>query len=308
MKILVIHKTNPNLEGILLFHLVYENLALILQKEALEMELLFLGPAQEESIFYKSTTFKKTYIHTSFFYFLKSRQTNYYDLLINLSVDYTSLLFYLVIKANQKIRISKRMNKRLKNLSLAEREKVLAESIMDGLVNTGNPLPDLKLNLNLNNEKLSKTSQLINWILQSTNQKPLNGLRYLYLHFKIDKESPSFLEEIIALLKDVLEVRNIKIIIILENDPFQEQTKTKLLALPVSTNKTPLILDFLTYKDFYFWFVLAKKAVCTVTNNSLLSLVSDANDWGLVSSQKETLTKSEMNELSKRLKYYLKHI
>lgn len=306
MKILIIHKANSNLEGDVLFHLVYDNLAAILQEEVLEIELLSLGVSLEENIFYRPEAFKKVHKPTTFLYFIKKRKRVDYDLFINLSLDCTPFIYGLTVRSKRKIRVSKSLSQKLNELSSAEREKILAEKLLHGLVDTENLSPSLHSNLNLKNEKIAKTSELINWILESTNQKPLNGLRYIYLHVKIDNHSPNP-DEIIGLLKDALEMKKIKIIIVLENDPFHEQTKSKLLSLPISTNKTPLIIDFLSYKDFYFWYVFAGEAVCTITNNSLLGLVCNINDWHLISSQKETLTKTDINDLSKRLKYYLKH-
>ena len=306
MKILIIHKANSNLEGDVLLHLVYENMGAAFHNDSLEIELLSLGVSLDENIFYSPDAFKKIHRPTSLFYFIKNRKTVDYDLLINLSTDFMPLIYDLWVKAKRKKRVSKSLSKKLKEISVAEREKILAEKILHDLVNSDNVLASLQSNLNLKNDKLAKTSELINWILESTNHKPLKAFRYIYMHVKIDKGSPSS-GEVISLLKELIEGRNIKIIVILENDSFYDQTKKKLLSIPTSTNQSPFILDFLSYKDFYFWLVFAGEAVCTITNNSLLELVCNINEWPLISSQKETLTKTDINDLNKRLKYYLKH-
>ena len=303
MKILIIHKANPSMAGILLFNLVYGNLADILKPESIELELLFIGPAQKENVFFNPIAFTKIQQKKSIFYFLKTRKFYSYDILINLSFDYVSLMYYLAIKSAKKTRIKRGIYKRLAKLSLVDREKILAEKIIQDLIPNDFVFAELTPKLNLPLDKLLKTSQLSNWVLECANQKPLNGLNYVYLQFRIDETS--LIDDIIAFLDDILTVKRVKIVIVFENDNLRDQMRSRLIAFNESHNKSILILDFLSFKDFCFWFLLAEKAQCIVTNNSLLSLVCAAKNWYYISSQKETLTKIDIHDLGKRLRYFL---
>lgn len=306
MKILIIHRSKENFEGALLLHLIYQKMLQINDTDLFEMDLMVMGNQIEESIFFDPNVFNKIFSAPSLLsLFLKRKTTFQYDWIITLCFDFYAMVYHHTMKASKKKMISKKQHEKIRLLSTFDRETEMAEQIIKSFYDVKFASNTSTSPLHISEEKLKNTEYLINWILVSSNQKNLAALHYIYFHFKIQNIETDC-DYLINQLKSLRKNKLHKVVLVLESTIPQKQIEKSLGTILVPRNESSLVLDFVFYNDLYFWYKLAEKAQLIVTNNQLLVLICNSQNWLTISSQKETLTTDDQASINKRLEYYLK--
>ena len=298
MRILLIHKAKSKLEGSLLLRILCDNIKNLTHSKKIKFDLIQLGVKIDENIFLKINDFKRTFFAPNFIDVWKNRKKFKYDLIVNLDNSLYSFFCYWIIHSDRKIKINRRVFKKIDGINSSENETILAENILTQI--NHNNYYQIKLpSLNAKKIKLLNTKKVINWILESSGQKKLEFLNFIFIYFRINNPI-SDIKKVNNLIEEILRNTNHKIILTIDNS---EKKIIKLVQKKIKINKN-IILNFLASNDIYYSLKFCQKSKTTITNIGYMSVICDVIGCNYIFRKTRKLTNKNISFISEHINYY----
>tara|TARA_B100001029_G_scaffold179704_1_gene190440 strand:- start:541 stop:1452 length:912 start_codon:yes stop_codon:yes gene_type:complete len=298
LRILLIHKAESKLEGSLLLRILCDNIKNLILPKKIQFDLIQLGVEMNENIFLKINDFNRISFAPSFIEVWKIRKKFRYNLIINLDKSLYSFFCYWILYSDRKIKISRNTFKNINDADVSERETKAAESVLNQ-INDDN-FYQIKLpSLNVEKIKLLNTKKIINWILESSGQKKLEFLNFIFIYFRINNPI-SDIKKVNNLIEEILRNTNHKIILTIDNS---EKKIIKLVKKKTKINKN-IILNFLASNDIYYSIKFCQKSKTTITNIGYMSVICDVIGCNYIFPKTTKLTNKNISFISEQINYY----
>jgi len=280
LEILIICNIDDQHNGLIALNLIHKNLNSF-YKNKVDFSILQLGPYIEDSIFFKSEHFK----HILYLgnakkygkYLLKSKYSKY-NLIIYLCKSIKAQLLFLLNRKALKIKVGERklyFDKENSSYYSDDLEVKIASSIMQKVLVNNPFIPDPTIHLS--STETRKTTDLINWTLNSSSLHSLTEMNFLYVFFvmKNDDHQIKYLLDLLNSIK-----RNTKSKIILSIKGLHENKINTVLNQLKNIKSNNLILNFLHNSDYNYSYLLSTHSNLLITNDSnLLILASISNNY-----------------------------
>jgi len=303
VKILILNNNSIDSNKSISIDLVCQNLTHMYSNHVLEIDLVCSSALLHESIFLEQQHFRETKTKLELDKLWK-RKENRYDLIIGIGITGLSMLYYWTISGNKRVSIRKAELKKYKKLGELDFETQVAEIILKKIAKEGQSF-DLKPTVYLDEVKLKSTKKVINWLLQSNNQKLLAKDTFLFVYIRLlnDELNP----EIFSRLMDrVIRNRGTnKIILIIKNDSEHHKGLGAYVTLLKGIDDHILNLDFIAYDDYYYALTFSKDSTLTITNDPQLNKINLIKNQYSILMQKKTFNDVSIDNIIERLDYYL---
>ena len=304
MKILILHRVNPPLQGFVLLNLVYNQLAKTLPPKELEIDLILENGKDSSNLFYQDEWFKNIEFQPGF-KDIWNRKNRHYDLVLNLTLTPFSLLYYYIAKGTNKQTLHWINRKKLSATNNYDLETVLAKKMIHKISDKAMVAIDLPT-LNIDKEKLNNTEKLIDWLLRSENLKPLSFSDYLLIYIE-DRQNIEMIEAIEKIIYTVLGQKKFKVILVLERVGKSKEEIKRIQRLNEIQDKN-FYVNFIDYNDLYYLVKFAEKSVLTITDSVYLNTIGEVKNWRMLYLENKKLNNTEMNSVIERVSYHLKNL
>ncbi|MDA7693366.1 hypothetical protein N8817_01065 [Flavobacteriaceae bacterium] len=304
MKILILHRVNPPLQGFVLLNLVYNQLAKTLPPKELEIDLILENGKDSSNLFYQDEWFKNIELQPGF-KDIWNRKNRHYDLVLNLTLTPFSLLYYYIAKGTNKQTLHWINRKKLSATNNYDLETALAKKMIHKISDKDLVAIDLPT-LNIDKEKLDNTEKLIDWLLRSENLKPLSFSDYLLIYIE-DRQNIEMIEAIEKIIYTVLGQKKFKVILVLERVGKSKEEIKRIQRLNEIQDKN-FYVNFIDYNDLYYLVKFAEKSVLTITDSVYLNTIGEVKNWRMLYLENKKLNNTEMNSVIERVSYHLKNL
>lgn len=304
MKILILHRVNPPLQGFVLLNLVYNQLAKTLPPKELEIDLILENGKDSSNLFYQDEWFKNIEFQPGF-KDIWNRKNRHYDLVLNLTLTPFSLLYYYIAKGTNKQTLHWINRKKLSATNNYDLETALAKKMIHKISDKALVAIDLPT-LNIDKEKLDNTEKLIDWLLRSENLKPLSFSDYLLIYIE-DRQNIEMIEAIEKIIYTVLGQKKFKVILVLERVGKSKEEIKRIQRLNEIQDKN-FYVNFIDYNDLYYLVKFAEKSVLTITDSVYLNTIGEVKNWRMLYIENKKLNNTEMNSVIERVSYHLKNL
>lgn len=304
MKILILHRVNPPLQGFVLLNLVYNQLAKTLPPKELEIDLILENGKDSSNLFYQDEWFKNIEFQPGT-KDIWNRKNRHYDLVLNLTLTPFSLLYYYIAKGTNKQTLHWINRKKLSATNNYDLETVLAKKMIHKISDKAMVAIDLPT-LNIDKEKLDNTEKLIDWLLRSENLKPLSFSDYLLIYIE-DRQNIEMIEAIEKIIYTVLGQKKFKVILVLERVGKSKEEIKRIQRLNEIQDKN-FYVNFIDYNDLYYLVKFAEKSVLTITDSVYLNTIGEVKNWRMLYLENKKLNNTEMNSVIERVSYHLKNL
>ena len=304
MKILILHRVNPPLQGFVLLNLVYNQLAKTLPPKELEIDLILENGKDSSNLFYQDEWFKNIEFQPGF-KDIWNRKNRHYDLVLNLTLTPFSLLYYYIAKGTNKQTLHWINRKKLSVTNNYDLETALAKKMIHKISDKAMVAIDLPT-LNIDKEKLNNTEKLIDWLLRSENLKPLSFSDYLLIYIE-DRQNIEMIEAIEKIIYTVLGQKKFKVILVLERVGKSKEEIKRIQRLNEIQDKN-FYVNFIDYNDLYYLVKFAEKSVLTITDSVYLNTIGEVKNWRMLYLENKKLNNTEMNSVIERVSYHLKNL
>ncbi len=304
MKILILHRVNPPLQGFVLLNLVYNQLAKTLPPKELEIDLILENGKDSSNLFYQDEWFKNIEFQPGF-KDIWNRKNRHYDLVLNLTLTPFSLLYYYIAKGTNKQTLHWINRKKLSATNNYDLETALAKKMIHKISDKALVAIDLPT-LNIDKEKLNNTEKLIDWLLRSENLKPLSFSDYLLIYIE-DRQNIEMIEAIEKIIYTVLGQKKFKVILVLERVGKSKEEIKRIQRLNEIQDKN-FYVNFIDYNDLYYLVKFAEKSVLTITDSVYLNTIGEVKNWRMLYLENKKLNNTEMNSVIERVSYHLKNL
>jgi len=304
LKILILHRVNPPLQGFVLLNLVYNQLAKTLLPKELEIDLILENGKDSSNLFYQDEWFKNIEFQPGT-KDIWNRKNRHYDLVLNLTLTPFSLLYYYIAKGTNKQTLHWINRKKLSATNNYDLETVLAKKMIHKISDKAMVAIDLPT-LNIDKEKLDNTEKLIDWLLRSENLKPLSFSDYLLIYIE-DRQNIEMIEAIEKIIYTVLGQKKFKVILVLERVGKSKEEIKRIQRLNEIQDKN-FYVNFIDYNDLYYLVKFAEKSVLTITDSVYLNTIGEVKNWRMLYLENKKLNNTEMNSVIERVSYHLKNL
>jgi hypothetical protein len=304
LKILILHRVNPPLQGFVLLNLVYNQLAKTLPPKELEIDLILENGKDSSNLFYQDEWFKNIEFQPGF-KDIWNRKNRHYDLVLNLTLTPFSLLYYYIAKGTNKQTLHWINRKKLSATNNYDLETALAKKMIHKISDKAMVAIDLPT-LNIDKEKLDNTEKLIDWLLRSENLKPLSFSDYLLIYIE-DRQNIEMIEAIEKIIYTVLGQKKFKVILVLERVGKSKEEIKRIQRLNEIQDKN-FYVNFIDYNDLYYLVKFAEKSVLTITDSVYLNTIGEVKNWRMLYLENKKLNNTEMNSVIERVSYHLKNL
>jgi len=304
LKILILHRVNPPLQGFVLLNLVYNQLAKTLPPKELEIDLILENGKDSSNLFYQDEWFKNIELQPGF-KDIWNRKNRHYDLVLNLTLTPFSLLYYYIAKGTNKQTLHWINRKKLSATNNYDLETALAKKMIHKISDKAMVAIDLPT-LNIDKEKLNNTEKLIDWLLRSENLKPLSFSDYLLIYIE-DRQNIEMIEAIEKIIYTVLGQKKFKVILVLERVGKSKEEIKRIQRLNEIQDKN-FYVNFIDYNDLYYLVKFAEKSVLTITDSVYLNTIGEVKNWRMLYLENKKLNNTEMNSVIERVSYHLKNL
>jgi len=304
LKILILHRVNPPLQGFVLLNLVYNQLAKTLPPKELEIDLILENGKDSSNLFYQDEWFKNIEFQPGT-KDIWNRKNRHYDLVLNLTLTPFSLLYYYIAKGTNKQTLHWINRKKLSATNNYDLETALAKKMIHKISDKAMVAIDLPT-LNIDKEKLNNTEKLIDWLLRSENLKPLSFSDYLLIYIE-DRQNIEMIEAIEKIIYTVLGQKKFKVILVLERVGKSKEEIKRIQRLNEIQDKN-FYVNFIDYNDLYYLVKFAEKSVLTITDSVYLNTIGEVKNWRMLYLENKKLNNTEMNSVIERVSYHLKNL
>lgn len=301
MKILILNNNNIDSNRSISIDLICHNLTNVHSNLELEIDLVCNSLLMQEHVFLKTKYFREVRTRLAIDKLWKRKENNY-DLIVGVGITGLNKLYYWGISGKKKASISKTELKKYRKLGKIDFETQVAEIILKKVIKN-EQLFELKPNVYLDEVKLKSTKKVINWLLQSNDQKLLDKNTYIFVYLSFSEYTPN-LEIILRLIDRVIRNRGTNKIILIVSNENKIESEEYMNVLKRIDNPI-LNLDFITYDDYYYALTFSKESTLTITNDSHLNKINLIKDQYSILMQKKTLNDSSIDYIIERMDYYL---
>lgn len=301
MKILILNNNSIDSNRSISIDLICHNLTNVHSNLELEIDLVCNSLLMQEHVFLKTKYFREVRTSLAIDKLWKRKENNY-DLIVGVGITGLNKLYYWGISGKKKASISKTELKKYRKLGKIDFETQVAEIILKKVIKN-EQLFELKPNVYLDEVKLKSTKKVINWLLQSNDQKLLDKNTYIFLYLSFSEYTPN-LEIILRLIDRVIRNRGTNKIILIVSNENKIESEEYMNVLKRIDNPI-LNLDFITYDDYYYALTFSKESTLTITNDSHLNKINLIKDQYSILMQKKTLNDSSIDYIIERMDYYL---
>lgn len=304
MKILILHRVNPPLQGFILLNIVYNQLAKTLPQKELEIDLILENGKDSSNLFYHDKWFKNIEFQPGF-KDIWNRKNRNYDLVLNLTLTPFSLLYYYISKGTNKQTLHWINRKRFSITNNYDLETALAKKMIYKI--SDKDFVDIdQPTLNIDKEKLENTEKLIDWLLSSENLKPLSFSNYLLIYIE-DRQKTEMIEAIEKIIYTVLNQNRFKVILVLERVGKSKEEKKLIQSLNKIQDKN-FYMNFIDYNDLYYLVKFGEKTLLTITDSVYLNSIGEVKNWRIIYMENKKLNNTEMNRVIERISYHMKNL
>ena len=301
MKILILNNNNIDSNRSISIDLICHNLTNVHSNLELEIDLVCNSLLMQEHVFLKTKYFREVRTRLAIDKLWKRKENNY-DLIVGVGITGLNKLYYWGISGKKKASISKTELKKYRKLGKIDFETQVAEIILKKVIKN-EQLFELKPNVYLDEVKLKSTKKVINWLLQSNDQKLLDKNTYIFVYLSFSEYTPN-LEIILRLIDRVIRNRGTNKIILIVSNENKIESEEYMNVLKRIDNPI-LNLDFITYDDYYYALTFSKESTLTITNDSHLNKINLIKDQYSILMQKKTLNDVSIDYIIERMDYYL---
>ena len=303
MKILILNNNSIDSNRSISIDLICHNLTNVHSNLELEIDLVCNSLLVKEHVFLKKTYFREVKTRLAIDKLWK-RKENSYDLIVGVGITGLNKLYYWGISGKKKASISKTELKKYRKLGAIDLETQVAEIILKKVIKE-EQLFDLKPNVYLDEIKLKRTKIVINWILNSNDQKLLVKNTYIFVYLSFSEYTPNS-EIILRLINRVIRTRGTnKVILIIKNNGENQRDREVYMKLFKGIDDHILNLDFITYDDYYYALTFSKESTLTITNDADLNKINLIKDQYSILMHKKKLNDISIDNIIERLEYYL---
>lgn len=268
---------SSSLNDIIPVNIIYNNLLNTNYKDTLNIDLITTDNLLISNIFLGESIVRKQYgfLFKKLFYgSLKKIEANDYDLIIKISNNFKAEVIFSLLKIKNKIRTPfkflsffKKLSKTYK-ISLVEKKtsQLLEQLRLYGA--TKNLVPVIKIN----NIVYSKTYEMANWVLKSSNKPPLSNNRFCFIYIdnliSVNTKEGDLLKKII---NSLLEKNMLVIPLFKKNFDILDA-----ISNAISLKKRGLLIDnFVQNNDSNYLYLFLKYSKFVITNDESLKIVCE---------------------------------
>jgi len=302
MTLLFICSTSIN--DIVSLNVFYNTLIKQTAKDALKINLITTEKQKSSNIFFSKdviNTHATFSLSKTFHNDWKKINVENYDYIIKIGENFKSELIYRALGSKHKIRTPFRVAKLFKSSKQYEEHqlKLKCFELFDQLKDVEIPDP-IAPEIILNHSIYTKTFEIVNWFLKSSNQFTLSNHRFCFLYLDIDSEQNN--NVIFDLLEALIETKTLTIPVFSTLDEAIKKHLDKI----TENNPNLLISNFILNNDYNHISLFLKYSKFVITNNETLKIACTQNQKKVVHydfNSKKSLTKKDvfldLNSLTK---------
>lgn len=293
MTLLFICSTSIN--DIVSLNVFYNALIKHLAKDDLRVDLITTEKQKNSNIFFSKdviNTHATFSLSKAFHNDWKNINAENYDHLIKIGENFKSELIYRSLGSKHKIRTPFRIAKLFKSHKLYEEHQIKLKcfELFNQLKDVETPDP-IAPEIILNHSIYTKTFEIVNWSLKSSNQFTLSNHRFCFLYLDIDSKQDK--NVIFDLLEGLVETKTLTIPVFSSLDAAVKKHLDKI----TENNPNLLISNFILNNDHNHISLFLKYSKFVITNNETLKIACMQNQKKVVHydfNSKKPLTKKDV--------------
>lgn len=296
MEYIILFKSNVNYDNTVYLNILLENLK---KHKENRIILIYIGKVLKESIFFSEEKIDEIVKINSFISFVKNTyrfNKGSKRIIISLSKNF-------LFKFYGNLIFKKRLFLEIKNFDFNSIEN---KSIIKRIIPKIKPLEIIKNpKIYVNNKKLTKALEYINWCLKNSKQKKINEIRYLYLLLKSENAN-EFHHTFKKLQKKINNKNNLNIIVTFI-DYNKDILKGNFSYLNSKLKERILGNEFIN-SDKNFIVALIKNSDIFITDNHLYLHYAELINKNTLLLENSQGTDEINNELESKLQFLIKSI
>ncbi len=296
MEYIILFKSNVNYDNTVYLNILLENLK---KHKENRIILIYIGKVLKESIFFSEEKIDEIVKINSFISFVKNTyrfNKGSKRIIISLSKNF-------LFKFYGNLIFKKRLFLEIKNFDFNSIEN---KSIIKRIIPKIKPLEIIKNpKIYVNNKKLTKALEYINWCLKNSKQKKINEIRYLYLLLKSENAN-EFHHTFKKLQKKINNKNNLNIIVTFL-DYNKDILKGNFSYLNSKLKERILGNEFIN-SDKNFIVALIKNSDIFITDNHLYLHYAELINKNTLLLENSQGTDEINNELESKLQFLIKSI
>ena len=296
MEYIILFKSNVNYDNTVYLNILLENLK---KHKENRIILIYIGKVLKESIFFSEEKIDEIVKINGFISFVKNTyrfNRGSKRIIISLSKNF-------LFKFYGNLIFKKRLFLEIKNFDFNSIEN---KSIIKRIIPKIKPLEIVKNpKIYVNNKKLTKALEYINWCLKNSKQKKINEIRYLYLLLKSENAN-EFHHTFKKLQKKINNKNNLNIIVTFI-DYNKDILKGNFSYLNSKLKERILGNEFIN-SDKNFIVALIKNSDIFITDNHLYLHYAELNNKNTLLLENSQGTDEINNELESKLQFLIKSI
>ncbi len=296
MEYIILFKSNVNYDNTVYLNILLENLK---KHKENRIILIYIGKVLKESIFFSEEKIDEIVKINSFISFVKNTyrfNKGSKRIIISLSKNF-------LFKFYGNLIFKKRLFLEIKNFDFNSIEN---KSIIKRIIPKIKPLEIIKNpKIYVNNKKLTKALEYINWCLKNSKQKKINEIRYLYLLLKSENAN-EFHQTFKKLQKKINNKNNLNIIVTFL-DYNKDILKGNFSYLNSKLKERILGNEFIN-SDKNFIVALIKNSDIFITDNHLYLHYAELINKNTLLLENSQGTDEINNELESKLQFLIKSI
>jgi len=293
---IILFKSNVNYDNTVYLNILLENLK---KHKENRIILIYIGKVLKESIFFSEEKIDEIVKINSFISFVKNTyrfNRGSKRIIISLSKNF-------LFKFYGNLIFKKRLFLEIKNFDFNSIEN---KSIIKRIIPKIKPLEIVKNpKIYVNNKKLTKALEYINWCLKNSKQKKINEIRYLYLLLKSENAN-EFHQTFKKLQKKINNKNNLNIIVTFI-DYNKDILKGNFSYLNSKLKERILGNEFIN-SDKNFIVALIKNSDIFITDNHLYLHYAELINKNTLLLENSQGTDEINNELESKLQFLIKSI
>ena len=296
MEYIILFKSNVNYDNTVYLNILLENLK---KHKENRIILIYIGKVLKESIFFSEEKIDEIVKINGFISFVKNTyrfNKGSKRIIISLSKNF-------LFKFYGNLIFKKRLFLEIKNFDFNSIEN---KSIIKRIIPKIKPLEIIKNpKIYVNNKKLTKALEYINWCLKNSKQKKINEIRYLYLLLKSENAN-EFHQTFKKLQKKINNKNNLNIIVTFL-DYNKDILKGNFSYLNSKLKERILGNEFIN-SDKNFIVALIKNSDIFITDNHLYLHYAELINKNTLLLENSQGTDEINNELESKLQFLIKSI
>lgn len=296
MEYIILFKSNVNYDNTVYLNILLENLK---KHKENRIILIYIGKVLKESIFFSEEKIDEIVKINGFISFVKNTyrfNRGSKRIIISLSKNF-------LFKFYGNLIFKKRLFLEIKNFDFNSIEN---KSIIKRIIPKIKPLEIVKNpKIYVNNKKLTKALEYINWCLKNSKQKKINEIRYLYLLLKSENAN-EFHQTFKKLQKKINNKNNLNIIVTFI-DYNKDILKGNFSYLNSKLKERILGNEFIN-SDKNFIVALIKNSDIFITDNHLYLHYAELINKNTLLLENSQGTDEINNELESKLQFLIKSI